>query len=164
MKNKNGFTLVELLAVIVVLGVIMAIAGTAVLRQRKKANIEVAKDMEKSITDLGASIYSYERIQDSSNFMDAYKTGDSFKISISELSKAGYLEGETIKNPSGGGDCSGYLVVDSSSLDEMFKGYINCDGLYATGQPNDDEYDASNYNNDINGISKTVSSLASQEG
>ena len=49
MKNKNGFTLVELLAVIVVLGVIMAIAGTAVLGQRKKANIEVAKDMEKSI-------------------------------------------------------------------------------------------------------------------
>jgi prepilin-type N-terminal cleavage/methylation domain-containing protein len=59
-RNKKGFTLVELLAVIVVLGIIMTIAGTAVLKQKKKANIQEAMELEQTIEDLGPNIYSYE--------------------------------------------------------------------------------------------------------
>ena len=37
-KNIKGFTLVELLAVIVILGLIMTIAGTSLIGTRKEAN------------------------------------------------------------------------------------------------------------------------------
>ena len=158
MKNKKGFTLVELLAVIVVLGIIMAIAGTAVLGQRKRANVEAAKNLEESIKDLGAGIYSYESSQSECAFMDAYREEDKFKISVDKLGEAGYLKDLSssgkIKNPAGGDDCDGYLVVDPSG-DEMFMGYINCPNLYATGQEGDD-YDNTNYSNVINGSGITV--------
>ncbi len=131
MKNKNGFTLVELLAVIVVLGVIMVIAGTAVLSQRKKANIEEAKKIEKTLVDLGPGIYTYEKLNGSSEFMEKFNEGKTFKISQDNLISAGYLDGE-IKNPSGNGTCDAYLVVDPSLSDEMFKGYIDCPNLYKT--------------------------------
>ena len=87
MKN-NGFTLVELLAVIVVLGVIMAIAGTAVLGQRRKTNIEEAKKIEQTIADLGPGIYSYESSvgsDDSDSFMQFFNEGQPFKISQDTL-------------------------------------------------------------------------------
>ena len=161
MKNKKGFTLVELLAVIVVLGIIMAIAGTAVLGQRKRANVEAAKNLEESIKDLGAGIYTYESSQVESDFMTAYRTGE-FKISIDKLGEAGYLKDLSssgkIKNPAGGDDCDGYLVVDPSG-DEMFMGYINCPNLYATGQEGDD-YDITKYE-EINGIDDFSDDLTS---
>ncbi len=131
--RKKGFTLIELLAVIVVLGIIMVIAGTYVSSQKKKANVEEAKKIESSITDLGAMIYSYESSLDSSAFMDAFKKGSVFKISVSTLVEAGYLDSE-IENPNGSGTCDGFLVVNPSSTDEMFTGYINCENVYATDQ------------------------------
>lgn len=59
--KKNGFTLVELLAVIVILGIIMTIASSSLITTKKEANIREAKQIEKSIKDLGMEIYSYEK-------------------------------------------------------------------------------------------------------
>lgn len=135
-KNKKGFTLVELLAVIVVLGIIMSIAGTAVLKQKKKANLEEARKLEKTIADLGPSIYSYEYLTGNKDgndyFYKAYKSlsdGSSIKISLSELKNAGYLKSDTISNPSGNGNCEGYLEVKKGP---EFKAYISCENLYET--------------------------------
>ena len=61
-KNNKGFTLVELLAVIVILAIIMTIAGTNLLGTKKEANIEEAKKMEQMIEDLGPGIYTYEKL------------------------------------------------------------------------------------------------------
>ena len=135
-KNKKGFTLVELLAVIVILAIIMVIAGTNVLNTKKNANIEEAKKMEKMIEDLGPGIYSHESITNSGrNFMnaynDAYNYNTSFCISIDELHSAGYLESDTINDPSGNGTCDGYLEVVPSATDNIFKGYISC-SVYTT--------------------------------
>ena len=59
---KNVFTLVELLAVIVILGIIMAIGGGITMQVKKNANEEQAKQLEKTIKELGPNIYSHESL------------------------------------------------------------------------------------------------------
>ncbi len=130
--NKKGFTLVELLAVIVVLGVIMSIAGSMVLKQKEKVNIEEAKKMENDIASLGPEVWlSKNKINQTSP-----------KYYLSELASYG-LKTETIidektkkeiigvKNPNGNGICYGYL---QRTYEKEFKGHICCPGLYETGK------------------------------
>ena len=134
--RKKGFTLVELLAVIVVLGIIMTIAGTAVLGQRKKANIEEAKKIEQTLADLGPGIYAYKSLYNSEN---------DFIIHLDELKKGGYLD--QIDTPFGGEDCNAYLLVNpnANASEDMFKGYLNCgDQNYKTdGYDDHDDHDES---------------------
>lgn len=58
MKNKNGFTLVELLAAIVILGVLMATAAGAFGSIKKNNAKKEAKQLEDSLTRLGETIYT----------------------------------------------------------------------------------------------------------
>lgn len=140
MKNKNGFTLIELLAVIVVLAIIMVIAGSNLIGTKKEANIAEAKKIEKMIEDLGPGIYSYENISGNKNsddyFYKKYKNlseGRSIKISLVDLNSAGYLKRSTIKNPSGNGNCEGYLEVEKTLEGPKFYGRITCPNLYNEG-------------------------------
>ena len=143
MKNKKGFTLVELLAVIVVLGVVMTIAGTAALKIKKNANIEEAKQLEKTLKELGPNLFSYEMSKGSnSNFYVKYKallvtnstttTNNKYSITIpvSELSSKGYLKSANISNPAGGEVCSGFLRVIKNTSGPIFVGKICCPNLY----------------------------------
>ena len=90
-KDKNGFTLVELLAVIVVLAMLVLIAGRAVTGQITKAKrntfrtetIEFAKGMI-DYYDL-AVVQESVKIHNPTNFMYACKT-------LAELKAEGYIE------------------------------------------------------------------------
>lgn len=115
MKNKKGFTLVELLAVIVVLAIIMSIAGSAVMRQRKTANVEEAKKMEHDIETIG-----YE----------AYIGKETGKVFLVDLTKYG-LKSSSIKNPAGSNNpnCEGYVEIKSGP---EITGHICCVGVYET--------------------------------
>lgn len=113
--NKKGFTLIELLAVIVVLGIIMTVAGTAVLNQKRNANLEEAKKIEKTLADLGSDVYLSNKESDRKYYLD-------------DLVDYG-LKKATIKNPNGNGNCEGYLEIDSEL---NFSGHVCCPGLYAT--------------------------------
>lgn len=102
MKKKNGFTLVELLAVIVVLALIMVLAIPAVLdtmnKARKQAFVEFADDSVRIVQTRyvgdsgpggaiqGAGFYVY-------NFKDLGKLGT--------------------------GNYEGYVVVDASNVDDV---------------------------------------------
>lgn len=140
-KNIKGFTLVELLAVIVILGLIMTIAGTSLVSARKKANQEEAKNIENTITKVGEDLYAHESMlgnkDDNGYFYKKYKNLSNsgfLNISIMALKNAGYLKSKTISNPSGNGDCKGYLQVTRTSGGPVFKGHVCCPNLYATGE------------------------------
>jgi len=124
-KNKKGFTLIELLAVIVVLGVIMSIAGTAVLKQKKKANQGEIDSLYNTIKGFGADVYLSGK-KDSACYSDTW------------LKENGYLKSK-VSNPSNGGECKAYLIIDKRDSDDMFKAYVNCPGLDTKGTLPSDE-------------------------
>lgn len=124
-KNKKGFTLIELLAVIVVLGVIMSIAGTAVLKQKKKANQGEIDSLYNTIKGFGADVYLSEK-KGSACYSDTW------------LKENGYLKSK-VSNPSNGGECKAYLIIDKSDSNDMFKAYVDCPGLDAKGTLPSDE-------------------------
>ena len=154
-KNIKGFTLVELLAVIVILGLIMTIAGTSLIGTRKKANKEEAKNIENTITKVGEELYAHESMlgnkDDAAYFYQKYKTlgdGISLKITIEALKNAGYLKSKTISNPSGNGDCKGYLQVTKTGEGPKFEGHVCCPNLYKTGEDDEPtEADCNGYDN-----------------
>lgn len=89
MKNKlkkiwnkeDGFTLVELLAVIVILGVILAIAIPGIGNIVDNAKKNTAKQQETLVID-AAQIY----------FLDKEVTGSPVTVKVTELISSGYLE------------------------------------------------------------------------
>ena len=147
MKNKKGFTLVELLAVIVLLGLISTVSITALMKSRKNANIKLAKEMEQSLTKLGEEIYVYETVngsKDSGSFNDVYKnlkTADKIVITLNELKTAGYLKNlkkdgsnyKFISPESKSKTCDGFIIIKKGPVSQ---GYINCDNLYETASYN----------------------------
>lgn len=148
--NKKGFTLIELLAVIVVLGIIMTIAGTAALKIKKNADIETAKKLEKTIEDLGPSIYSYEMIKKGTfynNYNGLHSAGNvdlstktvndrkeyqgySLLVTLDILKSKGYLKTDQLKI--GNNTCQGFLRTYKTDNGPYFEGNICCAGIYST--------------------------------
>ena len=109
MKNKKGFTLVELLCVIVILALIsvMATTGIITLSNKSKENMYCAKlEMISSIASDYAVKYEYE-LNNSTELFNGYK---SLKIKVNDLINSGKLEtdkDDKIINP-----------IDDSSLND----------------------------------------------
>lgn len=109
MKNKKGFTLVELLAVIVILALISVMASTGIINLSKKSkeNMYCAKlEMISGIARDYAVKYEYE-LNQSNEYYNGYK---SLNIKVSDLISSGKLEPDKdnkVINP-----------VDDSSLND----------------------------------------------
>ena len=118
--------MVELLAVIVVLGILTSVVTVAVLDAKRKANVGEAQKIEDEIKSFGADVY-----------MSVHTPG---KYDITYLEDYGLVLSKDpntvlgIKNPNGRGYCTGYLEITS---DIEFKGYVNCPNLYTTDNYND---------------------------
>lgn len=137
--KKNAFTLVELLAVIVILGITMAIASASLMKAKMETNKKEAEQIKESIKDLGMEIYSYEMSSLGSDeddyFKKVYTSNDNdVYVTFEELYKAGYLKNivtddsgnfSGIKNPAGGAACTGYLHIK----DAEFKSCLSCEGI-----------------------------------
>ena len=130
--KKNGFTLVELLAVMMILGLIMVIVGRKLIISKKDASINEILKIERTLKDLGGDIYLSYRKQ--------FSPDEKYKISLYALKD--YVknikcdEGTkecTIENPAGGNFCDAYLLIDTTEgVEDMFGAYIDCGDIYKT--------------------------------
>ena len=141
MRNNKGFTLAELLAVIVILALLGTVGIKYGLKAKRSSNIKTAKAMEENLTQLGGEILTNERMwYKNGDFYTAYVSGDELKITLEELKKKDYLEETTscsgsvcLKSPLSGKTCDGFIYIKrEDSKKATVKGYINCDGLYTT--------------------------------
>ncbi len=81
-KGEKGFTLVELLAVIVILGIIVAIAIPAIGNVIEKAKVGAAESTELMIVD-AARLYEMQEYDGDP---------DAFTVTVGALETAGYLD------------------------------------------------------------------------
>lgn len=91
MKNKKGFTLVELLAVIVVLGIIVTIATISVMNSIEEAKYKARYIAAKEITEIAGAYMETENI--GVNIENNEKC-----VLIKTLIEQSYLE-EDVTNP-----------------------------------------------------------------
>lgn len=117
--KKRGFTLVELLAVIVILGLVMTVVSSLVIKQKKDANQREVELLYNTIKNLGADVYLSEK-EVNTCYSDKW------------LTKNGYLKSE-INNPANSNStCTAYLLINKSE-NNMFDAYVECTGLNSIG-------------------------------
>lgn len=85
MKNNKGFTLVELLAIIVILAVIMAVAAPSMTKQIKKK-----EDTDQTILD--EKIYNASRMYAAKYYSDDIVKNNEFSFTLSALEEDGLLD------------------------------------------------------------------------
>lgn len=88
---KNGFTLAELLGVIVILGIIAIITTTTVGRSLRNSHYETCLVQEKNIIE-GAKSWAIDHSRELPN------AGGTKAVTFKELQDNGYIE-DNLKNP-----------------------------------------------------------------
>lgn len=94
MKNKNGFTLVELLAVIVVLAIIITIAVPSAISISNKIKAKMEDTKRQMIVD-AAKLYGQEN---PSSVVNSIDNCSSSKITVGTLVNDGYIKKDDVKN------------------------------------------------------------------
>lgn len=109
MKNSKGFTLVELLAVIVILAILITIAvpSTIGISNKLKENMFCKKI---DSIEVAAKLYGEDR---KSSFTENYETYPSRKIVVKDLIETGDLKKDNNTNP--------YILDprDNTSMDDL---------------------------------------------
>lgn len=101
MKNKKGFTLVELMAVIVILAIILAIVVPKVFRSIDESKKRACNVQMNYITDAAATYFTKYRYNDSDSgvtYDEEAKSETGTDITLVKLVDASLLKG-TITNP-----------------------------------------------------------------
>ena len=132
--NKKGFTLVELLAVIIILAVILTIILPSVSRTLKKSKNTI---YDIQINDILNSTYDYSL----KNLKLLPESGKTY-ITLNELKKHGYIE-NNIKDPKTNKNFENDLVISIENVGSKYKNtldnsLLNGNYLYKVEEKNED--------------------------
>lgn len=116
MKNNKGFTLVELLAIIVILALIILVAAPSMTKQIKKK-----EDTEQIV--LNEKIYNASRMYAAKYYASEIVNKDSFDFKLQDLEEDGLLD---LKGKCAGKN--GNIEYDSNSEKFDFKNIKSVDG------------------------------------
>lgn len=97
---RKGFTLLELLGIIILLGVIILVAVPSLIQSNKNAEINEQKEFDNTINH-ACQLYLQVHTKDYNDLLNTYNKQET--IPAETLIKEGYLKG-TLKNPKSEGD------------------------------------------------------------
>ena len=124
--NKKGFTLIEIITIIVILGIVMTIAVIGVNKYIQNARNNTYKSYIKNI-ETAAENKMVECVTGKSN-CDIPEAGYSKKVTIESLIEDGYSD--KLKDPEEEGSfCSGYVEVKNEGAsvpDLKYNGCLKC--------------------------------------
>ena len=106
--NKKGFTLVELLAVLVVLGVVAVVCYPIVTKTINNSKVDLSVEQKNRV------------INAAKNYVAANIVGDSECVTVAQLQSSGYLESGEIKDPAGG-TLNGGVQITWSDVNNQYE-------------------------------------------
>ena len=114
MKNKNAFTLVELIAVVSILGLIALIVYPTIASVIKDARENSYQD-QVTVIEKAAKSWSID------NASKLSTDGKSYNLKMSELLNGGYISSEDVKDPRNSSKTlSGYVEIKYDSEYKQF--------------------------------------------
>lgn len=130
--NKKGFTMVELLAVITILGVVMAIAIPAVTSQITTTSAKYYEDLEKDV-ELAARDF----MNDHRSHFPKVNGNSCYITQDNDLVGNEYIKAISDKK---GNSCSQYVikVTRNNPNDYSYEGYVKCSDYASDNFPSGD--------------------------
>ena len=116
MKNKNGFTLVELLVVISIILILGLIVTPKIIKTIENNKLKIYKEQEKRLEE-AAIKYANEG--------ELYTTEDTVRLTKEELIKSGYID-EITDIADKSKVCGGYVIINNINTSPTAKAYITC--------------------------------------
>lgn len=125
-REKRGFTMIELLAVLVILGIIMVIAVPSVVSYLQGARTDYYDQLEESVKTVGQEYFSDHRS------LMPRENGQIFSVNIQDLITEGYTT--EILDSDGNNTCTGNVYVKRlATADFEYHACIQCGKTDAEG-------------------------------
>ena len=117
MKNKNGFTLVELLVVISIILILGLIVTPKIIKTIENNKLKIYKEQEKILEEAGLKYIQNKYISENES---------EIKITKQELINSNYIE-EIYDINDKTKICNAYVIINNINTIPVAKGYISCD-------------------------------------
>ena len=117
MKNKNGFTLVELLVVISIILILGLIVTPKIIKTIENNKLKIYKEQEKRLEEAGLKYIQNKYISENES---------EIKITKQELINSNYIE-EIYDINDKTKICNAYVIINNINTIPVAKEYISCD-------------------------------------